>query len=271
MYRLLATDIDDTILAPDGSLPEANHAALQELHRRGVAVVFSSGRATASLRRVAVGIIEPADDEYLISFNGARVSSVLSGNILLEHILDAETIRDVTAYTRRHRLLVHGYGAEDFHAEHTADHHRARSEEYSGDTAMDWNAVEDMAAALPGGSPKLLVINNDHTALEGHRVALQAIARGRFDVTFSKPQYLEIVPPGVSKGTALAALARHLDIPIAETVAVGDSLNDIEMIEAAGLGIAVANARDELKSAADVVLQRSAEEGAIAELVERFF
>lgn len=271
MYRLLATDIDDTILAPDGSLPEANHAALQELHRRGIAVVFSSGRATASLRRVAVGIIEPADDEYLISFNGARVSSVLSGNILLEHILDAETIRDVTAYTRRHRLLVHGYGAEDFFAEHTADYHAARSEQYSDDTAMVWRAVDDMATALPSGSPKLLVINNDHTALEGHRAALQEIARGRFDVTFSKPQYLEIVPPGVSKGTALAALASHLGIPIEETVAVGDSLNDIEMIEAAGLGVAVANARDQLKGAADVVLAKSAEEGAIAELVERFF
>ncbi|MEX2444650.1 MAG: Cof-type HAD-IIB family hydrolase [Alkalispirochaeta sp.] len=270
MYRLLATDIDDTILAPDGSLPDSNHAALQDLHRRGIAVVFSSGRATASLRRVAQGIVEPADDEFLISFNGARVTSVLSGNVLLEHLIDPATIADIAAYTRDHSLLIHGYDGDTFVAEHTAPGHRERSEQYARDTGMEWTAVPELGTALPSGSAKLLVIG-DHEELTEHRQALIEIGGGRLDVTFSKPTYLEVVPVGISKGSALAALAEHLSIPIAETVAVGDSLNDVEMIRAAGLGVAVANARDELKAVADVVLERSAEEGAIQELAERFF
>ncbi|MFO8041911.1 MAG: Cof-type HAD-IIB family hydrolase [Alkalispirochaeta sp.] len=270
MYRLLATDIDDTILAPDGSLPEANRTALQLLHRRGIAVVFSSGRATASLRRVAQGIVEPADDEFLISFNGARVTSVLSGNVLSEQLIDTSIIRDIASYTRAHRLLIHGYDGDTFLAEHTAPGHQERSRQYAADTGMAWQAVPELGAALPKGSAKLLVIG-DHEALAEHRQKLIEIGKGRLDVTFSKPTYLEVVPVGISKGTALATLADHLGIPIAETVAIGDSLNDIEMIRAAGLGVAVANARDELKAAADVVLERSAEDGAIQELAERFF
>lgn len=270
MYRLLATDIDDTILAPDGSLPEANRAALHTLHRRGIAVVFSSGRATASLRRVALGIVEPADDEFLISFNGARVTSVLSDHVLSEQLIDRATIGDIASYTRAEQLLIHGYDGDAFFAEHTAPGQRERSEQYAVDTGMTWQAVPELGDALPQGSAKLLIIG-DHGALAEHREKLIEIGGGRLDVTFSKPTYLEVVPAGISKGTALATLADHVGIPIAETVAVGDSLNDIEMIRAAGLGVAVANARDELKAEADVVLERSAEDGAIQELVERFF
>ncbi|HKK48785.1 MAG TPA: Cof-type HAD-IIB family hydrolase [Alkalispirochaeta sp.] len=270
MYRLLATDIDDTILAPDGSLPDENRSALRALHQRGIAVVFSSGRATASLRRVAQGIVEPADDEFLISFNGARVTSVLSGNVLSEQLIDPSTIGDIASYTRARQLLIHGYDGDTFFAEHTAPEHRTRSEQYAVDTGMEWMRVADLGAALPAGSAKLLVIG-DHDELSEHRQKLIEIGRGHLDVTFSKPTYLEVVPVGISKGTALETLAGHLGIPIAETVAVGDSLNDIEMIRAAGLGVAVANAREELKAVADVILERSAAAGAIQELVERFF
>lgn len=270
MYRLLATDIDDTILAPDGSLPEANHQALLDLHRRGIAVVMSSGRSTASLRKVAVGIIEPADDEYLISFNGSRVTTVLSGRVLMEHLLDQSVIRDVTAYTRRHGVLVFGYTDEGFLAELTAAGHADRAASYGADTQLPFRAVDSLADELPAGSAKLLIVG-PHEELLGHQAALHEISAGRFDATFSKPVYLEVVPSGVSKGAALVHLAEYLGIPVSETVAVGDSLNDIEMIRTAGLGVAVANARQEAKEAADAVLTRTAADGAIAELAERYF
>jgi hydroxymethylpyrimidine pyrophosphatase-like HAD family hydrolase len=214
--------------------------------------------------------VEPADDEFLISFNGARVTSVLSGKVLSERLIDSSTISNIAAYARQRRLLIHGYDGDTFLAEHTAPGHRERSEQYAIDTGMEWKAVGELGAALPGGSAKLLVIG-DHEELAEHRQRLIEIGGGLLDVTFSKPTYLEVVPVGISKGTALATLAAHLAIPISQTVAVGDSLNDIEMIRTAGLGVAVANAREELKAQADVVLERSAEAGAIEELVQRFF
>lgn len=266
MYRLLATDIDDTILAEDGSLPEANQRALESLHRRGIPVVFSSGRATVSVRALARRIITLADDEYIIGFNGARVVTAQSEKVLFQQILPPEVLREVTAYAREQSLLVQGYDAEAFIVESDDP----RYKEYAADTGMEYRVVESIADALSEGSAKLLIID-EHERLFRHKEELDRRSGGRWDVTFSKPDYLEIVSPGVSKGEALRRLAEHLEIPIDATVAVGDSLNDREMLEAAGLGVAVANAREELKAVADVVLNRTAAEGAMEELSERFF
>lgn len=266
MYRLLATDIDDTILAKDGSLPEANHRALESLHRRGIPVVFSSGRATVSVRAVARRIITLADDEYIIGFNGAKVVTAQSEKVLFQQLLPVEVIEEVTSYARDNKLLIQGYDAEQFIVE--ADDPRCK--EYAADTGMNYRVVERIAGALPEGSAKLLIID-DHERLVAHKEELDKRSKGRWDVTFSKPKYLEIVSPGISKGEALRRLAEHLEIPIESTVAVGDSLNDREMLQAAGLGVAVANAREELKAVADVVLDRSADDGAIEELAQRYF
>lgn len=266
MYKLLATDIDDTILAPDGSLPERNHRALEMLHKRGIPVVFSSGRASVSVRNVAKRIITPGPEEYIIAFNGARVVNAYTGEILYEKSLSQELLREVTEYARSHDLLVQGYDHDSFIVEKK----KPQVEFYAADTGMQYRVVENIPEALPEGSAKLLIIDK-HENLLKHRDALEEIAGGRWDCTFSKPHYLEVISPGVSKGEALTYLAEHLGIPVTETVAAGDSLNDREMLRAAGLGVAVANAREELKAVADVILERTAEEGAIEELVERFF
>ncbi|WP_018527728.1 Cof-type HAD-IIB family hydrolase [Alkalispirochaeta alkalica] len=266
MYRLIATDIDDTLLAPDGSFPEVNRRALALLHRQGVAVVLSSGRATVSMRPFARQI-GPADDtEYLISFNGARVSTVQSDTLLFEHLISREAVEIVMDYARREDLLVHGYRDEAFLTEQ--DH--PRSARYARDTGMECLPTPDMVADLPRGTPKLLVIG-DPRELPHHRDELMKRAGGLFEGVFSKPEYLEIMAPGVSKGAALGELARHLEIPLEETIALGDSLNDLEMIATAGVGIAVANAREELKGVADLVLNQTAAQGAVAEVARRFW
>ncbi len=285
MYRLLATDVDDTILAPDGSLPKVNHDALLELHRRGIVVVLSSGRPTVSLRQMAYQIGDPDDTEYLISFNGARVTSAVSDRVVYERVLSQEAVGRIMEYARPRGLFVQGYGAEDF----LVEYEDPRAEAYAAAAGMSYRVVPDLAEALPKGSAKLLIIHEEEK-IPPHQAALEELAREpaataagsrsagaqarpepAWVTTRSKKHYLEIVAPGVSKGTALRVLAEKLGIPIEETIAAGDSTNDREMLEAAGLGIAVANAREELKAVADVVLQRTAEEGSIAEVAERYF
>jgi hydroxymethylpyrimidine pyrophosphatase-like HAD family hydrolase len=293
MYRLLATDVDDTILAPDGSLPKINHDALLDLHHRGIVVVLSSGRPTISLRQMAYQIGDPDDTEYLISFNGARVTSAVSDTVVYERVLSREAVGRIMEYARAQDLFVQGYGAEDFLVEYDDP----RAEAYAAAAKMTYRVVPNLVEALPTGSAKLLVIHPEEQ-IPPHQGALEELAREpapggaagsapgnaaaagskagvltepAWVTTRSKKNYLEIVAPGVSKGTALRVLAEKLGIPIEETIAAGDSTNDREMLEAAGLGVAVANAREELKVVADLVLDRNAEEGSIAEIAERFF
>ena len=268
VYRLLASDIDDTLLALDGSLPEKTRIALQSLHRAGIVIVFSSGRATSSLRSVAANIIDPTDDEYLISYNGGRVTTALSDRIIFEQKLSQSIIAEIMQHTRRAGLHVQGYRPQGFIVERHSSTSERRAECYVNDTKMSWDYVDDMAAALPQGSIKLLIIG-EHERLLTLQKELADI--GRLATFFSKPIYLEVVYSNVNKGRSLSLLAEHLDIPLEQCIAFGDSSNDIEMIQTAGLGVAVANARDDLKAAADLVLERSADEAALVELVRRYF
>jgi Cof subfamily protein (haloacid dehalogenase superfamily) len=284
MYRLLATDIDDTLLAPDGSLPEANRTALRRLHETGVTIVFCSGRADASIQTIASPILEPADDEYYIAFNGARIVTALSRRVVSRRYLSPATIAPIVAYARKNGLHVQGYREDEFLVESDDGYTRM----YAAATSTEPTVVPDLAAALPAGSPKLLIIGT-HEELVPHRARLAALggddhdpapagapARAgapseRFSVMFSKPKYLEVVAEGVDKGDALRRLAATLEIPIEQTIAVGDGDNDVAMIRAAGLGLAVASAHESARAAADELLKTGAEDGAMAEIVDRYF
>lgn len=270
MYRLIACDIDDTILDENGDLPASNRDALRRLHARGVAVVLASGRATVSVRAVAEHIYPLSEDTYLLTFNGARVVTAASDTIVYEQFLEPEVTAAVAAYARRERLVIHGFNSHAYISEARGEPTDEVSRRYGRGVTMERLVVPDLAAALPDGTPKLLVIG-DHQELLRHKPRIEEIGAGRLVTTFSKPHFLEILHPEVNKGTGLRRLAEHLGIPIAETIAVGDNLNDMEMLHAAGLGVAVANAHDRLKEAARVVLSRSASEGAIEEIEERFF
>jgi len=270
MYRLIATDIDDTLLAPDGSLPEGNRDALAKLHEAGVTIVFCSGRADVSIQGVASRILDPEDDEYYISFNGARVVTAKSRSVVTRHYVTHASLALAVGYAREHGLHIQAYEGDEFVVERESEF----VEQYAAATRTAHRLVPDLAAELPDGSPKLL-INAPHEILLEHRDPLNAIgANGPDDgfvAMFSKPHYLEIVATGVNKGEALRRLAETLEIPIGQTLAIGDGENDVEMINAAGTGLAVANATASARQAADIVLDSRAEDAAMREVARRFF
>jgi Cof subfamily protein (haloacid dehalogenase superfamily) len=271
MYKLLATDIDDTLLAPDGSLPPENRDVLRRLHERGVTIVFCSGRADVSIQKIAKTILEPADDEYLISFNGARVVTARSRTIVSHDYVEPGAVARVVNYAQRHGLYLQGYQGDRFLAERETEESAA----YARATQMEYEVVPDLVSALPEGSPKLLLID-DHDVLEQHTTPLYQLSQAnvgndQFETMFSKSRYLEIVRSSVNKGAALLKLARRLGVAINQVVALGDSANDVDMLEAAGLGVAVGSARAEAKRASDLILDRGAEDAALVELEERLF
>ncbi len=96
------------------------------------------------------------------------------------------------------------------------------------------------------------------------------ITEGNIAVSFSSNRYLELNRIGIDKGVGLRHLANYLNIAIEDTIAIGDNLNDWQMIEAAGLGCAVANAREEIKAISKYVCHSDNNEGAVAEVIETF-
>ncbi len=288
MCKLLATDIDGTILAHDGTLPEQNRLGLRRLHAAGVTIVFASGRADVGIQQLAPRIIEPNDDDYLIAFNGARIVTADSRIPVFELLLSAQSVSRLVRYCRENGLYVQSYAGDDFVVEKESDDTHA----YAASVEMSYRVVGDIIQATPR-TPKLLIVG-DHEVLADHLPRLKSLgasvgdtpgaealtdatAQGDgdlatgFEVAFSKPRYLEIVAKGVDKGTALVALADRLGIPIAETLALGDSGNDVPLLVAAGTGVAVGDAREEAKAAADAVLESGADYGILDEVISRFF
>ena len=120
-------------------------------------------------------------------------------------------------------------------------------------------------------SVKLLCLDYDDPArLTQFRRLFESEFSGELNCFNSNPNLLEIVPPGVDKGAALSFLANHYQVPINNTISAGDAENDLSMILAAGIGCAVKNAEDSLKSKADYVTQRDNNHAAVAEILDRF-
>jgi len=116
---------------------------------------------------------------------------------------------------------------------------------------------------------KVLYMNLDRPYLERIRRALGGVV-DRVDVSFSSSRYMEFNARGVNKGVGLMALAERLGVAPHEVMAIGDSLNDRPMIEAAGLGVGVANVADDTRSACDYVCEADNDAGAVGEAIERF-
>ena len=114
------------------------------------------------------------------------------------------------------------------------------------------------------------LISGERKNLSVLKCYVEKTAGDIFDLFYSSETYLELVKKGVSKGNALAATAQEANVPLAETIAIGDSDNDLSMILQAGLGVAMKNGEAHVKAAADYITERSCEENGVAEVIEKF-
>ena len=117
---------------------------------------------------------------------------------------------------------------------------------------------------------KLLYEKRDMDYLKGIEKQIQSHVEGRLAVSYSSYRYLEFNPIGVSKGAALKWLADYLHMDIQETIAIGDNYNDTSMIKAAGLGVCVSSATEDIQAMSNYVTKADYDQGAVAEVIEKF-
>jgi len=263
---LIALDVDGTLLDDQKNLPPANREALKEARSRGVEVVIASGRMVAS--------IEPVQDALeidcsIIAYNGAKVLTPrAAGRKLLHHQpLDAALAERLIRYSREHDVLLNFYHEEVLYAEDSPGR-RELMDLYTRRTGARYTLTD--LDRFSGISPTKLILLSPPDECERRYREFQAELDGEASVTRSDPEYLEVMAPGVDKGAAFPVLARHFGISTEEILAMGDADNDRQLIQQAGLGVAVANARDSVKAAAAAVTERTNSEGAVAEAVNRW-
>jgi len=257
--RLVALDIDGTLVGEDLVVGERTRAAIAAATASGVAVSLVTGRMASSAVRFARALDLRGP---LIAYQGglARLmpepGSARLGRLLWHRPVPAAVAREAIVWSRERGLDPHVNHLERFILR--ADDPRA--DDYSTFMGAQAELVPDLLAAIVHPVTKVLAVGDEHRPLE---VLAEARARfaGRADVTISHPRFLEFVAPGVSKGDAVRRLARRLGVPLANTLAVGDQYNDLEMLSVVGHGVAMPSAPAAVVAAARYVAPPVDEEG----------
>ena len=266
-YRLLALDVDGTLLDPTGVLRPTVRDAVLAVQQRGLQVVLCTGRRFRTARPLAQALQLTGP---IVVHNGALVKDLASGQTLHHQYVAEEVYHQALALLRRMSTPMAYVDAIDEHIDIlTEPLERAHpfQRAYLSEHMAHCRIVADMAQPLSHGVV-LMSIMADGPSLQALYPQVTEIlgARGRVHYLMNKNypgHILEVLPAGVSKWQALHQLAQHAGIPPEAIVAVGDDQNDIEMIHHAGLGIAMGNAPDAVKAAADVVTGSNAEDGLI--------
>jgi len=251
-YALFALDIDGTLLERNGVLTSSTRGFLAELSRHS-RVTLATGRSISS---ALPWIDELAITTPAIIYHGAVVYDPVGKRALHEAYIPGELARKV--FTVAHSFPVHPQiyrSLEDpvvYVSEMTASIRTFLKKE-----GLLGKIIDDETELLAAGVIKLLFIG-DPEELPDFEKELRTVAP-ELTIMRSESKYVEVLPPEASKGAALAWLCQYLDIPLERTVAVGDQMIDLSMIERAGLGVAMAHSGSELQVRADAVISQISE------------
>jgi Cof subfamily protein (haloacid dehalogenase superfamily) len=260
---LVAADLDGTLIARDlswaGGLPEA----LAALGPAGVHTVVCTGRMLQSTRRVAarLGVTEG----HVVCYQGALVADLESGEWLRHVPMRGETAAEVVRHVKAMGRQLNAYIDDRLYVEQITEWARV----YAEHVEVGIDTVADMAVEVVRRPPTKLVLVTSAADVDEILPGLQERWRGRLYVVRSQPEYIEFLDPSVSKSRALAWVCARLGADPERVVALGDGMNDVDMLEWAGLGVAVAEAAEAVRAAADLVVPRAGIPALLRELADR--
>lgn len=268
MGNLLFTDMDGTLLRDDSTISPRLKAELDHMTQAGHRLILTSGRPLPAILEVC----EEAELSYpgmiIISNNGGCIYNYEEDQTILEHRLSQEDITYIISKAEEAGIHIHGYTQTHIVCHEMND----ELHYYTQRIHMPLKYVTDIAEALPQGSYKLQVISlTDHEALVRFRDSLLSFCGDRIQMIFSNERYLEILPAKAGKGNAIRFLTDYLPVPRSHTFAAGDAENDISMLQAAHVGIAMQNASDIVKENADMITLLDNNNDGLLEVLEKYF
>jgi Cof subfamily protein (haloacid dehalogenase superfamily) len=261
-YKLIAADLDGTLMGEDFIISLNVKDAVRRAIERGIKFTIATGRAFGSTLPFAqeLGINVP-----LICYQGGLIKDHLSGQVIHEQFVPLPLAHELIRFTRQRGLHLNVYLDGRAYVERMTPEARY----YSRIARAAVCPVGDMLAFLDRGPMKFIIILSDDETIGPLIAELGTLFTGRMRFVRSYPRFVEGISSDVSKGHALARLTDHLGISLGETIGIGDNDNDLELVEQAGLGVAMGNASTAVKAAADYVAPPVDEEG-VVDVIERF-
>ena len=269
MIKLIASDLDETLLGPGSRVVEENLRAIKKCQELGIKFVPATGRGFYSLRQTLEELGQ-ADQvgQYTICYNGGAVFENKGPRLISFTGMDGDLVEEIFKRGQALGLGMHIYTEDQVYG------YQLTQEE------IDFCQGRADFAALPGGDltalrasgarfAKILYVDTDLPRLKKLQADLADFGKVS-EMSFSSNRYLEFNPPKVNKGAGLETLCKELGYLLDETMAIGDSFNDLAMIKAAGTGVGVANVSPEMRADCDKITEKTFDQGAVAEAIDRW-
>lgn len=265
--KIFFTDFDETLLNTDKTVSEKNRKALEYLIEQGHYLAYSTGRPLQGAKKLLKKNNLPTKNSYLLCFQGCFLYDLEMEQEIETHPMNQEKMLKLIHFLQEREIYLEAFGKERFYCFADTD----ATKRYSGITNEEYRVIDNISELSQEPIYKIMAIDFQK---KEPLLQLQQYMKGdtefEFESFFSSEWFYEFCCKKQNKGMGLKNLAKKLQIPIEDTIAIGDEENDLSMILAAGTGCAVSNAKDSVKVAADYVTHVSNNEGAVAEAIERF-
>lgn len=262
--KLIALDLDDTLLNDNRQIDDGNVEALRECAKRGIYVVLCSGRAEDAIlpfvRRLDIAGTEAG--RYLVAINGCSIFDMHQRQQIFCRKVEPEILQRTNEIAESYGFCSEVYTPSTIYYPEYNEWTRLDVDLCGLKGVEDPNYKERLKEGytkmlVPGEPEKLLKLQDELRAEFGERAVIFT----------SKPYFLEILPPNCGKGEAIQWLAHHIGIDEKTTMAFGDSMNDESMIRMCGYGVAMCNGLDAIKNIADFVTEKSNNESGIGDFL----
>lgn len=264
MYKMIALDMDGTLLNEKKEISKANIEAIKFARKKGIKVVLATGRPTKGIEKYLKELDLIDDNEYVVSYNGALVQEVKSGRVIAKNTMTYDDLIYLYELSKELKVNIHALTLTSCITPKTNEY--SILEATMNDIPLeviDFNDVDRNTTIV-----KIMFVDPEDNL---NRVIKQLPESlyNKYTIVRSAPFFLEFLNKKVNKGFGVELLAKKLGIKKEEIICVGDAENDIHMIKYAGLGVAMGNAFPEVKKIADYITKTNQEDG-VAHVINKF-
>lgn len=265
--KVVFLDLDGTLLTDDKIISEESIRVLRKALSAGHCIVITTGRSLAGATIITERFGLHVPGCFLLAFQGSLLYDCFREKIIMNNTIPSRRIIDLMKALEADGIYAHTYNANEILTTRMSP----ELERYNSITHERVRLISDYSELEHEKMTKVIAISYDnHEKLEAFQKKYRSREAGRFSSFFSAEEFLEYCRHDSNKGKGLEFLARYLRIPIADTIAVGDERNDISMISAAGVGVAMCSGRQEAKDAADYITEKDNNHDGAVEAIEKF-
>ncbi|HCE11245.1 MULTISPECIES: sugar-phosphatase [unclassified Enterococcus] len=264
--KLIAIDIDGTLLNDDRKITPAVYQALKAAEAQGVRIVLCTGRPLTGVQDLLTELDLFTDNDFVITYNGSLVQKTKDQAIISEFGLSHEDYAFVEMTARQLGVHLHVETQDTMFTANRDISPYTVYEAFLVNMPLKYRTPEEMTPDL--NIIKMMMID-EPALLDSVIPQLPAALTEQYNVVKSAPFFLEVLNKKAHKGAAVKKLAEHLGIDQSEVMAIGDNENDLTMVEYAGIGVAMANATENVRNMADVITASNEEDG-VAKVINEY-